>query len=1182
MPASSFDFGSRKRKIKSNGDDFEDFVFECLTISGETPGLEKRLARGRDGAVDLADRFGDPGGLTIAECKFIGSGGLSQAKARWKEVFTNLSNNLPTLSAAPATRQTSPYRAWLDPRRPVAHYRFCISIALSDADVQQLEKLIADDLGELVIAGVEELRPLATTAGSIRVLRWDWFHSELERHPALAFRWFRGLPRGIELFDFAPGGKTSFRAFLNEGSLRYFSRDEYAAQPGTARIERSEGDLIADLAGNATHGLLISGPGGVGKTRLAHELASGLGSAGHGFDVYQLDRSADYSSLETLAGHYAQPASILLMADYAEAIAKLAEIAEAAEYLEAEAGHRIRIIATCRSSATNQVRDSLAALHPKQAHLASPLGGEEGFAQWVTRSILALERFPDADALERVCHGVPVLAAFAVYLFRRHRAAFDNQFGGLLNIGGFDKWAQQRISLLLGDGGQAQQQTLARIGLALPCSRTKLNGLVAGDTELLSRLTTDRWIESDNDICYAAHDVLADALVGRWIFEAPHAATERVIDLLDEAARRDALLPALIALERQAQDPRFEALSGAAIAAALRSRHGAQAPQWAGILLDGRLLDFDEKLALLQIDGLIRPIVATSNILDVQLCRLAGEAAALRQTPATNPRIGTLADLLELAWQAGQMSNLVLRRAYAIAPARFRDRALRNVDDFPRSETTHYMLTQLLRSGEPPDGLRQQVGNWLIGNATTLRASFVVAAWLNAQGDGDVVRAGALAWIAKHGQRLDAQFMFAAWLNAGQDHAAIRAQMLDWVRLYDALPDTQYVYSAWLNANGDVGVIRDDVLAWFATYGDRTEASYLLAAWLNAGEDPNLVRDRLLAWTTAHASVLEASFVLQAWLAATGDVATIFNQTSTWITRHGDRSEAQFVYTAWLKAGGNLDTVRERILAWFFQHGSLPEARYLFEAWLQAGGEVDQVQDILLAWFDTHGALQGADNVYKAWLEADCEYSLVETMLARWVATWGETHDFVFLSKALSKRRDLAETLMIAIARWCATFPLDEDALYRLSSLLVPYAKSFTPAGVSRLAGYVGSVFAARSTFSSLDQVQCWSICYSLCHNKLFNLDPFAATRAAATIIRSGKVFIPGLTTMDVDALRGTEGRIALLVLYGLRHGELSVKNDDAALSRFVAWLKSDADNPQDTPILLRRLDAEFPSPLWR
>ena len=1014
MSLASFDFGSRKRTVLGNGQDFEDFVFECFSIASNEPGFEKRLARGRDGAVDLADRISDPGGLNIAECKFIGSGNARDALPRWNEVFRNLKNNLPALRQNKATRLASPYRAWLNPERIVVGYRFCITARMSDFERNELEVTITSDFLELANGGIEELRTLASTSGAVQVVRWDWFHGQLELNPALAFRWFRGLPKGIESFDFNAAGETTFRSFLTGGGLRYFSRDEYVEQLEATTLERGEARLVSELAGQGAACLLISGPGGVGKTRLALELAGALGSAEPSFDAYRLNRSAGFASLQDLAAHYPKPASIVLVADYAEAVPNLVEIAEAASFLEANAGHRIRLIATCRSSAANQVRDGLAVLNLKQVSLASPLGGEDAYADWVTRSILGLEPFSQLEELARVCHGVPALAAFAVYLFRHHRAAFDNQFGALLAIDDFASWVQHRIALLIDAGGQrhAQERMLARIGLALPCRREHLLRLANDETDLIERLFTDRWIEAVDDECFAAHDVLADALVGRWLFAAEHAATERAISLLADAAERNALLPALVALERQAQDPRFGAISGASIAGMLGDRYRHLADQWCGPLLDGRLLDFIEKLNLLNDDDLIQPMVAATPVLDVKLCRIAQEANRSPLHPISRAHTKLLADLLELALCRPQYSNMVLRRAYALDPDRFRDGALQNVRDFPRAEPTHFLLVQLLLSGEPPDQLRQQMAVWLERN-----------------------------------------------------DAAIRAR---------------------------------------------------------------------------------------------------------------------FLYRAWFEKGGALEPVEAAMLAWIDKHGASPEASFVYAAWLNATRGVEAVSAAVRAWIDEHHLLREADFVYRAWLEVGGDYSFVENAIGHWVSVWHETHDFVFLSKFLSKRRDLSEPLVLAIAAWCAAFPLDDDTLYRLSSVLIPFDKVFTPAGASRLAQCVDRVFAARTTLAPMDAVQCWSICCSLGDPRFYNLNPFAVLRSIASIVRSGRVFSSGLDPVIFPALAGSHGQIAQMVMYGLRQGELGIDADREALQQFASWLKCCCSEPREAEILLGRLNATFASPIWR
>ncbi len=46
------------------------------------------------------------------------------------------------------------------------------------------------------------------------MLLWDWFVAERDSAPSLAYRWFRGLPVGVELLDPARDAQTSFRGLF--------------------------------------------------------------------------------------------------------------------------------------------------------------------------------------------------------------------------------------------------------------------------------------------------------------------------------------------------------------------------------------------------------------------------------------------------------------------------------------------------------------------------------------------------------------------------------------------------------------------------------------------------------------------------------------------------------------------------------------------------------------------------------------------------------------------------------------------------------------------------------------------------------------------------------------------------------------------------------------------------------
>ena len=850
MGSANRTFQNRARLIEDNGCDFEAFVFECFRYAKEERGFTKRLARGRDGAIDLLDRISEPGTATIAECKYIGSGMAQEATERWAEVYRNLSKNLPGLHADPAKTPKSPYRGWLDPERHVTRYRFCVTARMTESECTALEKRIASDFAKLVqTEKIEPLRALAENDGAIRVLPWDWFTTELEEHPSLAFRWFRGLPVGVELFEEESGNVTTFRAFLSGGELGYFSRDEYEDE-GAGTLERGESVLVSGLVEGSPQALLITGPGGVGKTRLSWELSTRLAELEHGFEVFRLIRSATFESVATLADHHPANASILLLIDYAEAMPNLSDIADAVAHVSANTAHQVRVIATCRSSATNAVRDNLSVLDPEPKSLGSRQTGEEGYISWVTRSILNLGGFSQPEELARVCHGVPALAAFALFLFRYHRTRFDQQFGALHGLDDFDKWANHRIAILIGglSGQRANERTLAQIALSLPLPVEQFRAIFTSNEALIEALRVDRWIEEAGDQFVAAHDVLADALAARWLFEAEHAATDRTVDLLNDAARNGYLGHALVALARLAFHPKFAEIDGAALSEALLSHHPEQVSEICGPLLEGPFLNFEEKLDLLHRSEPIRQTAKREPSHHVSLSFLAAEAVYRKCDTNDSAALRTLSDLLDDVCQIPRFSNMVLRRAYALEPARFRERVWAYLETFPQAEPTHFLLVQMLRSGEPSEALLDAVQLWLKANPSAPRASFVYKAWLDAGGGIEAVSEALLAWVGVRGKAYEAEFVYDAWLDAGGGVDAVSEALLAWVGVHGQTQEASHVYDAWLDAGGAVETVSNALLAWVGVHGEMPDASYVYNAWLDAGGRVETVSEALLAW----------------------------------------------------------------------------------------------------------------------------------------------------------------------------------------------------------------------------------------------------------------------------------------------------------------------------------------------
>ena len=1212
-------FQTRARQVRSHGDDFEDFVFECFRIANEERGFAKHLARGRDGAIDLIDRFGEPGVATVAECKYVGSGLAKDAIARWREVFRHLSDHLPMLHANPDKNLKSQYRAWLEPDRPIKRYRFCVTATMSKQELAALEKRIVADFAKLVGAGVEPLRHLVEEPGAVRALPWDWFEAELEEHPSLAFRWFRGLPIGVGQFGDASGNEPTFQDFLTSGELRYFSRDQYESA-GFGALERGEVALVTGLIHGAPQSLLITGPGGVGKTRLSWELAAALAGADDGFDVFTLKRSAGFESVTELAASYPGNASILLLIDYAEAAPKLNDIADAIVHLAAHSGHRVRLIATCRSSATNLVRDNLAALDPEVKGLGSLQTGEEAYVRWVSRSILALERFPQPEELERVCQGIPALAAFALFLFRRHREQFDRQFGALHGLSDFDKWVSHRVSLLssrIGDR-DASERMLARIAFALPLPFDRFQTMGGSYGAILDILRVDRWIELRDGYYVAAHDILADALAARWLFEAEHATSERSLDLLEEAAREQDLPHAMGVLARLASHPKFGSINGAFLVDALLERHPGQLCKSLALLLGTAILNFEQKLNLLHQHELARDAARAEPTLQVSLSVLAEESASRKLCKDDNPALATLGDLLDEVCDQSQISNIVLRRAYRFDQARFRDRVYANVSTFPQAESTHFLLVQMLRSGEPVDALHDPVKCWLQTNSRALRASFIYRAWLDAGGSLEDVSEALLSWVSEHGHTPEAQFVYKAWLSAGGRLEPVTAAVLAWLSVYgqtvraslvyaawlDAggnlddvstalltwvdsnggTPEASYTYTGWLDAGGSPSEMAEAVLLWVSRQGQVPEAQFVYTSWLNAGGGTAAISEPLLSWLAAHGQSEAAGFVYRSWLNAGGEIAAITPFLLTWLDANGQSQEACFIYSAWLDAGGQHTAICKPLFGWLDKFRQAPEAAYVYSAWLEAGGDPRPIADTLSSWLTARGTDLEARHVYSAWFRAKAPFDEISSYVFEWVLKWSDNENLVYVTRGLCKVHNLPEPIVFAILNWSVKHIDHEDSLDRVATLCGHLHAGFmSESGLLKVIRELEDIIDYKlnsELLSEKDRSLIWSLCVSLRHPVFKNSNPYAFVRVTSKAVISRRIFAPGLGTAGAEYLTRRRSWVLMGIWWALRSGEVQVEDHQDAFAALASWVRTFelADTACE---ILRRMQLEFPSPAW-
>jgi hypothetical protein len=185
---------------------------------------------------------------------------------------------------------------------------------------------------------------------------------------------------------------------LDEGTLEFFSREAFNRETGfdkQALLIDEQTTLSTLLESDDHSGLVLSGPGGLGKTRLALQL--GLEAERNKWLVLQVERIAMPEAIDELARVYPTSARVLLLIDYAEASPSLFGLAHAMERVNREGDHRFRFVATCRASALSAVKE---ALEDSTYQLIEFSGRQDDrYNKWVINKILLSANVPQLDEI---------------------------------------------------------------------------------------------------------------------------------------------------------------------------------------------------------------------------------------------------------------------------------------------------------------------------------------------------------------------------------------------------------------------------------------------------------------------------------------------------------------------------------------------------------------------------------------------------------------------------------------------------------------------------------------------------------------------------------------------------------------------------------------------------------------
>jgi hypothetical protein len=1012
------------------GDAFQGFVHELLLP--EYPALHLFPSAGKDGAIDLSQTKAEF--RTVVQCKHIGEDGLAEAQKRWRTVAKNLKTHIADPSS-PTTGQAQ-YGPWYDKSPAITGFIFCLSSTLANQD--QYDKL-RQEIVEFFAGLAKEHKHLEHLARlSVDIFDWNSLCVRLRQHPQLMFRWFPlTRPQGLIPLDESLYRGT-FRSYLDSEKLPYYSLAQHLkvdAPPQGIDIPDEVG-MLGRLEDGDTTGLVITGSGGIGKTRLTIEL--GRLAREKGWLVLRVLSHVGDDALERLAEHITPDTPVLLLLDYIEERRDFTALVEKLNDLNDTYSLRLRYVASCRTS----YYPTLAAMsRHQQINLSPTIPGPavswfEHYRQQTLCHILEQSGLQATDKHIDACRNIPILAVFLSYL---HSIGRDPDLAELLNEADFGTWVTKRVQLSFGQ--QIIRRDLALLMALLPMPPAIVARLDQSKyMPLFDILASDGWIEKllpdepqEMETWVTAHDVLADQILASYFRSIPHTLELFVNDLLSVASSVGCLDSALYALQRL--QPELASLDWPTILGRKMTDRPEIWREVRGLLIWTSLLTPPQIIALLGEHEKVWNRAEEEIEIQHAFGWLTRWLVDQPEYASDARRREILISWIQKAMPHTELSNFVLTCGLRLSPEAFREPARRWMHTWPRRFQTHYLIVAWLKSGLPVADVYPVIRQWAEKFQGVLHLSFVVRAWLDAGGEKKLVQDHTAAWLDKHGTEPDAGFVYRSWLNAGGENELVQDHIAAWLDKHGTEPDAGFVYKSWLDAGGEKELVRDHIAASLSEHGAEPDAHFVYKSWLDAGGEKELVRDHITAWLGKHGTEPDAKYVYKSWLDAGGKKELVRDHITAWLGKHGAEPNADFVYRSWLNAGGEKELVQDHIAAWLGEHGTERDAGFVYRSWLDAGGEKELVQDHIAAWLGEHGAEPDAKYVYRSWLETGGEFSAVKAGAIQWLQLNHDKEEAVFLTKFLARQSDIPVETVKHLLMWCRKFLSHEDALWRLTQL---------------------------------------------------------------------------------------------------------------------------------------------------
>lgn len=833
------------------------------------------------------------------------------------------------------------------------------------------------------------------------------------------------LPHGIlKLHErYVKNQHQTYSTLLNSEYLKYLKRSDFKKRNpdlvGKAFLD--EDDYIKLILKEGYLGIIISGKGGVGKTRLMLELGLQLMAK----DIEVLEVNKHFNNLVSLEKYIKSSKFYILLFDYLEEQELFEKIIDWITYSQIQ---NIKIIANCRKSHVLEMGYDILDFF-EQIIVGENQLQELEYTKWVTSEILLtidnktvsnrfLRLFKSNDFLE----ATPSIAAFVKYLYiknskKQFRLMPNEKFADWLT----KQFKRSIISNTTESAFYEKYLYVFQIIACLPSKHISINKLYGKYGFEIKRLLNDGWIDNSlSGTLDIAHHTVSENLIVK-IFTYHSFNHVILIKFLDFSYSFDSTPSLLWLIQRVWRDaipesvkPLFQQTIYNFLINKINKGNGMH--YWF-------VYKFHSSPIITQMDKLKILIKHKSSLLKLFEFEWFGfylsycmQWLSTLDKAINQEYLKFLKEMYFRLWNRGGKFDYVFyqpilgsRIISSYINAFGIDRYISNkffiyVEKVACDKVHFLYFTRILKAWiEQEDKISEEIKptfiKWLEkidSTNTDKNSTIILRLWLENGNDPEMVKKTITNWIDTKGHLFETVYLVGNWLKYGNDISIVKQYLIANFFEFSNYKYSNIVIEHWLIRGGDLTYIDSSIKSYLNFANSDYNLNYIPSLWLEKSKNPNLLSPYLDKIKKYCETPYLYKFI-NLWLKLGGDLDLIHPIVGVYIENNNDVSYNIAVVQNFERKGGDISNFRKYIevkdnelYTLGSKDGVLTEkdfrSRSLFLTNQLKTKEATEVySDQMVSFLEQFRSKLDTSHAIVTWLEAGGDFSVLEKYILLWL-----------------------------------------------------------------------------------------------------------------------------------------------------------------------------------------------------